>query len=97
MATVKTPVAGFTGTVVGVHFEDGEGETEDPKALAYFTRQGYAVGETAPSFPEGAPTDKWTKKQLTDYLNAHGIEVPRGAKVADLLALVSAGEEIPAD
>ena len=41
---ITTPVKGFTGTVVGVDFKNGEGETEDPAALAYFARQGYTVG-----------------------------------------------------
>ena len=40
---IHTPVKGFTGTVVGVDFKNGEGETEDAAALAYFNRHGYKV------------------------------------------------------
>lgn len=47
MPAVKTPVEGYTGTVAGVAFDDGVGETDDPRALAYFERHGYTV-ETAP-------------------------------------------------
>jgi hypothetical protein len=48
MPTVHAPVAGFDGSVAGVKFEGGVAVTGDPVALAYFTRQGYRVGETAP-------------------------------------------------
>lgn len=44
MARVQAPAAGFEGTVAGVTFEDGTGETTDPVALAYFRRHGYTVG-----------------------------------------------------
>lgn len=47
MTKVTTPVKGFTGQVLGVHFTDGKGETDDPTALGYFRRKGYTVaGET---------------------------------------------------
>lgn len=50
---VYTPVEGFTGTVVGVHFRDGAGETDDPAALGYFQSAGYRIeSEVAPA---GAP------------------------------------------
>lgn len=45
---VTTPVAGFTGTVVGVRFDGGEGQTDDAAALAYFSRHGYGIGDVAP-------------------------------------------------
>lgn len=48
---IQTPVEGFTGEVVGVHFVDGFGETEDENAIAYFTRQGFGLDGSA---PEGA-------------------------------------------
>lgn len=49
---ITTPVKGYTGTVVGVDFKNGEGETEDPAALAYFARQGYTVAaEEKPKEP----------------------------------------------
>lgn len=40
---VTTPVKGHTGTVAGVTFVDGVGETDDPNALAYFRRHGYVL------------------------------------------------------
>ncbi len=43
---IQTPVKGFTGTVVGVDFKNGVGETDDEAALAYFGRHGYKI-ETA--------------------------------------------------
>ena len=48
---IQTPVAGFTGEVVGVSFVDGFGETEDENAIAYFIRQGFGLDGSA---PEGA-------------------------------------------
>ncbi|WP_437582726.1 hypothetical protein ACSAGD_10695 [Paramicrobacterium sp. CJ85] len=45
MHKVTAPVKGFTGTVVGVNFADGVGETGDAAQLAYFRRQGYTVEE----------------------------------------------------
>lgn len=44
MTRIHTPVKNFTGTVVGVQFNDGTGETDDPTALAYFERHGYTIG-----------------------------------------------------
>lgn len=40
---VHTPVEGFTGTVAGVNFSDGVGETDNLAALAYFESAGYEV------------------------------------------------------
>ncbi|AZG43450.1 hypothetical protein [Gordonia insulae] len=42
-AKVRTPVEKYNGTVAGVEFVDGVGETDDPNALAYFDRHGYTV------------------------------------------------------
>ncbi len=47
MATIKSPVAGYTGVVVGVQFTDGVGEADSPAALAYFRRHGYSIEESA--------------------------------------------------
>lgn len=44
---IQTPVEGFTGEVVGVHFVDGFGETEDENAIAYFIRQGFGLDGSA--------------------------------------------------
>lgn len=48
MAHIQTPVKGFTGTVVGVDFKDGVGETNDEAAIAYFERQGYDITPHSP-------------------------------------------------
>jgi hypothetical protein len=42
---VRTPVPGYTGPVVGVHFVDGEAVVEDTKlaAMQFFDRHGYHV------------------------------------------------------
>lgn len=62
MATVTTPVAGFTGTVAGVEFTNGKGTTSSAPALAYFRRHGYTVTEPAKKTPKkpaepDTPTD----------------------------------------
>ena len=44
---IQTPVEGFTGEVVGVHFVDGFGETEDENAISYFIRQGFGLDGSA--------------------------------------------------
>lgn len=43
MAKITAPAKDFTGTVVGVDFKDGVGETSNEGAIAYFERQGYTV------------------------------------------------------
>lgn len=45
MATVHTPVEGFTGRVVGVDFVDGVADTDDDSALNYFRSAGYTVDD----------------------------------------------------
>ena len=52
---IQTPVAGFTGEVVGVSFVDGFGETEDENAIAYFIRQGFGLEGSAPEGTEPEP------------------------------------------
>lgn len=52
MATVKTPVEGWSGeSVCGVVFTDGVADTDDPAALRYFEAAGYTVGESKPKRP----------------------------------------------
>ncbi|WP_284294880.1 hypothetical protein, partial [Luteimicrobium album] len=76
MATVRTPVAGFNGTVVGVDFKDGTGETEDAAALAYFARHGYTVeAPETPPFPEGDPSASWKAPELKAYAAEHGVDL----------------------
>jgi hypothetical protein len=51
---VFTPVAGYSGEVAGVWFENGRGEAErGSAALRYFRQQGYGIGE--PVDPPAAP------------------------------------------
>lgn len=52
---IQTPVAGFTGEVVGVSFVDGFGETEDENAIAYFIRQGFGLDGSAHEGTEPEP------------------------------------------
>ncbi|WP_144795701.1 hypothetical protein [Microbacterium paludicola] len=52
---IHTPVKGFTGTVAGVHFVDGVGDTDDPAALLYFSGAGYDVRGTHDVPPAGTP------------------------------------------
>lgn len=49
MATIRTPVPGYTGEVVGVEFVDGVGESGEPSQLAYFRRHGYTVEDAKPA------------------------------------------------
>jgi hypothetical protein len=55
MMTVKTPVSGFAGTVAGVTFTKGVGETDDLVALAYFARHGYVIEAKASAPKKGRP------------------------------------------
>jgi len=54
MATVHTPVPGFTGEVAGVAFADGTAEVPDDK-LTYFRRHGYGIDGPAPLPPGASP------------------------------------------
>lgn len=62
MAGVKvhTPVPGYTGTVVGVRFTDGVGETDSATALSYFRRKGYRLEEPVPAGTNGGEGDTGT-------------------------------------
>lgn len=46
MAIVTAPVADYRGSVAGVEFVAGQGETDNENALSYFRRHGYKVSET---------------------------------------------------
>lgn len=56
MTEVRTPAEGFSGTVAGVEFVDGVGETSNANALNYFRRHGYEI-ESAKA-PAKAPAKK---------------------------------------
>lgn len=78
--TIKTPVEGFNGIVVGVAFNDGVGHTDDESAISYFERHGYEVGgqvdeDAERDYPLGDPSDKWTVKQLLAFAKDRGIAI----------------------
>lgn len=63
MCHFTTPVKGFTGTVVGVAFNDGVGHTDDHAAIAYFNRHDYG---SVPPLPDCAGCEPVTEvKELT--------------------------------
>lgn len=82
MAKITSPVEGFSGEVVGVHFVKGTAEPDvvTESALSYFRRHGYTIddGEPVdpnPPYPEGEPSESWDVPQLKAYADAHEIEV----------------------
>ncbi|MFF4672291.1 hypothetical protein ACFY1C_20940 [Streptomyces sp. NPDC001279] len=49
MATLRTPIEGFTGPGPGgTTFVNGEAETDDPAVIAYARRHGYEVEDDEP-------------------------------------------------
>lgn len=90
MTKIETPVKGFSGSVAGVTFTNGVGETDDPTALGYFRRRGYTVeAPAAPPFPDGEPAEAWTVPQLVAWAAAHGVDL-KGAKVkAEVWAVIA--------
>lgn len=93
---IQTPVENFTGTVAGVGFVKGQGETDDPIALAYFERRGYTIennGDQVVEIPEGEPTDKWTGKQLKAYAEREGIDLGAAKKNAEMLATITSAKQ----
>lgn len=86
MTTVRTPVEGFTGEVVGVQFVDGVGDTDNESAIAYFTRHGYQVGEGSLTLSE------MTVKELVAYAGANDIDLDGATKKAEVLAVIEAAE-----
>ncbi|GAA1642576.1 hypothetical protein GCM10009700_31750 [Brevibacterium sanguinis] len=71
MKRVTTPVQGYTGTVAGVVFSDGQGRTDDPAALAYFERHGYRVTDEEPD-PTGDDDSTDGDETGTDETTATG-------------------------
>ncbi|MGW0039830.1 hypothetical protein [Gordonia sp. NPDC003376] len=91
MAQITTPVKGFSGTVAGVDFSKGVGETDSEGAIAYFERHGYTVTVEAAAVvvPEGDPSEKWTVDQLKAHAANKGIDLGEAAKKADILAVLA--------
>lgn len=97
MAKIETPVEGYTGEVAGVQFQDGQAETDDDRAIAYFRRHGYTVDGEGPDpvedvdtpMPEGPEhvgtplRDAATDPQENDFLppTNAGEANPHGPKV----------------
>ena len=95
MAKIHTPVKGFTGSVVGVTFADGVGETDEPAKLAYFHRHGYTVEEkTAKTveIPEGAPSEEWKVDQLKAYAEKHDLDLGSAKTKPEMVAAIKAAE-----
>ena len=92
MAVVTTPVEGFRGTIAGVEFVDGKGETDHEGALAYFARHGYTVdlGEPVVVIPEGVPSEDWKVDQLLAYAEENSIDLGDAKKKADIVAVLTA-------
>jgi hypothetical protein len=93
MATIHTPVEGFTGIVAGVNFAQGEGQTDKPNALAYFRRHDYTIEGDEPApvvIPEGDPSDDWKVDQLKAYAKEHEVDLDGATKKDDILAAISA-------
>lgn len=86
---VRTPVEGYTGSVVGVTFVDGEGETTNDSALEYFQRQGYEVVYDAPLFPEGVPAKAWKVDELKAYAAAHEVDLGEAKTKDEILAALT--------
>lgn len=105
MARVIAPVATFTGTVVGVTFSEGVGETSDANALAYFARHGYTVQASAAALSGATVTVAQstpdlataTKAQIAAYvatLTSPTLSVS-GLSKADTIAKLEAYRAVP--
>lgn len=96
MATVHTPVAGYTGTVVGVDFKDGVGETESIHALGYFERQGYTITwPKAPDVPAGAPSKSWKADELRAFAAVRDIDLGDAKTKDEILAVLESVKDDP--
>lgn len=89
MFTVRAPVAGYNGISAGVRFTAGVGYTDNPAALAYFRRAGYAIGsDAAPSEP--AP-------ELPVETASEGVEVTFTIEDVSPEVIAEAAAQIAAD
>lgn len=94
MAKITTPVKGFTGTVAGVSFANGVGETEDEVAIGYFTRRGYTVegAERPVDIPEGKPSTEWKGDQLKAYAEKHALDLGSAKNKPEMVAAIEKAE-----
>lgn len=88
MATVHTPVKGFTGTVVGVDFKDGVGETESIHALGYFERQGYKIAWPDSETPTGTPSKSWKVDELRAFAAVNDVLLGDAKTKEEILAIL---------
>lgn len=98
MAKITAPVKDFSGTVAGVDFVKGAGDTDDENAIAYFERHGYTVGGASDSkaeTPEGGPSEKWTVDQLKAYAAEKKIDLGDASKKVEILAAIELAAEAP--
>ena len=84
MVKIRTPVKGFTGTVIGVAFADGSGIAETESQIAYFERHGYTVEAEAKTLEDN------TKAELEAIAVAESVEFKSPINKPDLVALIQA-------
>ncbi|MBM4542741.1 hypothetical protein GS463_27590 [Rhodococcus hoagii] len=95
MATINAPVKDFTGVVAGVHFADGQAETDNEAAIQYFERHGYGVDGSADDAAERKPAgnlEEFSVSKLREYAKAKGIALGDAARKQDILAKIEKAE-----
>jgi hypothetical protein len=96
MAKIKSPVAGFKGVVAGVTFTDGEGETTNKAALAYFKKKGYGVGgRKASSKPASMPEPADPREVSTTRVGTPVRDAAVDPRKGDFLPPTNAGQANP--
>lgn len=98
MAKITTPVKGYTGKVAGVSFVDGEGETTEASAIAYFGRHGYEIEQTEKpvDIPEGKPSTEWKADQLKAYASEHSIDLGAAKSKPEIVEAIEKADTSPA-
>lgn len=103
MAKITAPVKNFSGIRVGVQFTKGVAETDDPRAIAFFSRSGYKVEHDAEPvtlsqpFPDGTPDKSWKSAELKHYAAAHEIDIKGASNKDEILAAIDAATDAPSD
>lgn len=99
--TITNPNGSYSGMIAGVQFANGTATADDTTAagkalIAFAQRHGWANGSNA-AVPilvqNGKPVARWTKAELSAYLDAFGVKYPSSASAADLLAAVQTAYE----
>ena len=97
MAKINSPVEGFKGTVAGVEFDKGVGETDNDNALAYFRRKGYGISGSKPTgtspteAPEPADPREVSDQRVGTPIRDAAVDPQPG----DFLAPTNAGDANP--